>query len=259
MKKPIAFFVLFAICLVSASCRKALKDVNDYFPKVKTVSATVQANGSVMISGEIESDGADPIQYLGFCCGTHPDPRITDNQVIVQRDGNSFSAVLSGFSADSVYYFRSWAANSYGYAYGNVISLDSIAAVPVTPPCSLTMNTVDIGGSTGTHTYSSVSTPTSYMGIWQFTGNTATGPTVDFSFGSAIATGIYTTTLNTSPAAGQVYVDFTDGFIGGALNSGSSVYVNTVSPGVYDITICSAPWQYNSSTFYFKTHLTAPH
>jgi hypothetical protein len=243
----------------ASSCHKALKNVEDYFPKVKTVSATVQTDGSVLVKGEVESTGNTEIEYAGACFSLNSDPKMDEHQLMANSSG-SFSVVFPAdmFVTDSTYYFRAWAANGNGYAVGSVIKLQGIIAASVTPPCSQTMNTVNIGGGQPTATYYSVTSPTESLGHYSFTGTSSGGPTVHFEFGSAITTGIYTTS-NGSPGAGQVYVDFYSGFTSGALNSGSSVYVNTVSPGVYDITICNAPWIYSSSTFYFDTRLTVPY
>src|ERR1041385_7759705 len=253
MKKK--FFSLVAVCLLLTfnSCRKALKDESDYFPKVTTVSVVPQNDGTLLLTGTIDSPGAADVEYAGFCYSTGSIPKMLDNQVIGTVSGNTVTASLqcSSFSIDSIYHFRTWATNAYGYVYGNILAVDSIVTPTVTAPCSHPVNTVNIGASTGTHNYSSVDVPTNNMGEWTFTGYTSTGPEVTYTFGSSLSTGIYTTTLNTSPGAGQVYVSFIDGFISGALNSGTSVYVNTIGPNTYDIAICNAPWVYNSVTNYF--------
>lgn len=250
---------LILVLLAAPSCHKALPEVEQYFPELKTVTATVQTDGTVLVRGEVVSEGNASVEYLGFCCGTMSNPELLNRQLIsTDFDGTYFTAVYSGFSVDSTYYFRSWGTNDYGWVYGNVISLDSIIAIPVSAPCTLTMNSVNIGGSTPTETYYDVSQPTVYMGVWEFDA-TANSITTHFKFGSTITTGIYTTTTSTNPGSGQVYVQFTNGSIGGVLNSGSNVYVNTISSGVYEVAICSSPWLYNSTTLNFKTKLTVPY
>ena len=65
MKKiSLGIFVL----LTAASCQKPLEDVNDYFPKINTISATLQEDGTVLVEAEIESEGAAALEYAGFCC-----------------------------------------------------------------------------------------------------------------------------------------------------------------------------------------------
>ncbi len=257
MKKKSYWIIFISVLTLTSSCRKALKDVNDYFPKIKTVSASIQNDGTVLVEGEIDSEGAAAIEHIGFCCSTSQNPLMLASQITTIVKGTKFSAIYSGFDYDSVYYFRSWATNHYGYSYGNILSLDSIEAYHVYPPCTNTMNTVSEGGGQPLATYTTVGTPVNNIGYWEFAAATYTGPSsVNFSFGSNLTTGIYTTTTNTSPGSGEAHISFNDGFISGTLNSGSSVYVNTIGSGIYDISICSAPWQYNSSTFYFNTRLT---
>lgn len=257
----IALCTALTILFTASSCHKALKDPKDYYPTIRMVSATLQMDGSVLVEGEIVSEGDAPLTYIGFCCGTMSKPEMLNRQLISSTmSGSHFTAVYAGtgFSVDSTYYFRAWACNGYGYSYGDIVSLDSIIATPVTPPCSLVMNMVNIGGTTPNDSYYDVTQPTVYMGMWEFD---ATGNNTDvhFKFGSNLTTGIYTTTSSTNPASGEVYVQFTNGSFGGVLNSGSSVYVNTVGSGVYEVTICSSPYVYSSTTLYFKTRLTVPY
>jgi hypothetical protein len=261
MKKTLFAFLAIGTILLSNSCRKALKDVNDYFPKVKTVSAVVQMDGSVKVIAEVESIGEAKnavMENVGFCVSTNPEPKMLDRQMISSLDGSSFTSTypVTNFSVDSVYYFRSWATNNYGYVYGDIIRVDSIIATPVTPPCTLTMNTVNIGGGNPTYPYYSIDAPDSYN---SFSAATYSGPTVNFQFGSAMTTGVFITTTDPSPTAGQVYVSFYSGFISGALSSGSNVYVNKLSATSFEVAICAAPWVYSSSTFYFNTRFVTPY
>ena len=258
MRKGLCYLFVIAILLLANSCRKALKDVNDYFPKTKIVSATIQTNGTVLVQGVIVSQGDAAIENIGFCYATNKNPNMASNQIMVTANGTKFSATypVSNFNVDSVYYFRSWATNQYGYAFGNTISLDSIIAVHITPPCTNTMNTVNEGGGAGTTTYTTIDTITNYMNTWSFTAQTYSSPiSVVFTFGSAVTTGIYKTTTNSSPGTGEVNIVVNDSFDNGTLNDGSSVYINTIGTNTYDISICSAPWFNGTSTNNFNTRL----
>lgn len=252
MKKNTINILLFILLLLNTSCRKALKDVNDYFPKIILVSATVQADGSVLLTTDVESKGGSEIEYLGFCYSSiHSSPIMLDNQISLAA-GSTFSTAIPGLSADSVYYFRAWAANSFGYSYSNVLSLDSIIAPVVTPPCTLVANKVDVGDGFQ-RSITSVSVPTSSSGTISFIATASTS--LNFIFGSTITTGIYTTTGTPAPSSGEVYV----GLSGTALSNGSKVYVNTISPGVYDMTICNAPWSSNGTNFVLNSNCIVPH
>lgn len=260
MKKGFYYLLVISVLILANSCRKALKDVNDYVPELKTVSATIQTDGTLLLQGEIVSEGEAAIEYAGFCYATNTNPNMASNQIMVKVNGSNFSAAYpcSGFDIDSVYYFRSWATNDYGYSYGNVISLDSIVASPVTPPCTNTMNTVNEGAGQGDIQYINIGTITNYMNTSEFRAQTYSDPvSVDFTFGSNLTTGIYKTTSDT-PGPGEVKIVINDSYGYGALNTGSNVYVNTIGPDTYDISICDAPWvnSISSNIYYFNTRLT---
>lgn len=255
MKKILFFVALFAPAL---ACHKALRDVNDYFPQVRTVSAVVQTDGTVLVEGEIISEGASPIEYLGFCCSTSTEPLLLDRQALGNYANGKFRAVYSGFDPDSVYYFRSWATNEYGYAYGDILSLGNIIPATVTPPCNLTQNTCSLYVGQSISTYDAVTAPDVSLGQWKITATCFSGPTVTFNFGSELKTGIFHTSNDAFPSSGNVYVSFYDGQLSGFLKPGSEVYVNRVSSGVYDIAICNAPWNFVGTDVYFNTRLTSP-
>lgn len=254
----IIFSLVFIV--LTASCHQALKEVSDYFPTVTTVSAAIQADGSVLVQGQIEAEGAAPIDYVGFSCSTRAQPDLTERQIIADYPGDStFSAIYTGFEPDSTYYFQAWATNEYGYTVGKVFSLSGIIAAPVTAPCALTPNTCNIGGFQPTADYYIVNAPTSNLNYWEIRGQTYSGPLVDYTFGSVVTTGIFTTTTSTSPGPGEVFVSFISDALYAALDAGSKVYVNTISPGVHEITICQAPWRINGgSAVYFNSRMRTP-
>lgn len=252
MKKIISFFLL--IVFILSSCKKVEKDVNDYYPVVKTVSATVLSDGTVEVKGEITSEGAAPINDAGFCTDTLNYPDMLDMQTIATNiQGESFSVVYSGLKPFTRYYFRSWATNAYGYSYGNIIFLDSIAATPLVAPCSPPMNTVDIGTGTGEETFYTVNA-TEHSYYWEIQAH-SNSVLLNLDFKTKPVTGIYTTTTSTSPEDNTVNVNFWSGSIGPTLLAGSSVYVNQINSNKWEITICNAPWKYGSSIFYLTTKL----
>lgn len=248
------------LIFLNSACKKPLKDVNDYFPVVKTVAAIVQPDGSVLLTGEVESSGKTKdaaIRYVGFCVSTVTEPKMLDRQLIAELSGTKFTATYSGslFNVDSIYHFRSWGSNRYGYAYGNSIALDSIIAEPVTPPCNLPNNMINIGASQPTAYYDAISGPDTDYSIVATSFN---GPSVTFKFATALTTGVFQTTTDPTPTGKQVNVSFYYQFISGALNAGSKVFVKKMNATGFEITICEAPWVYNTSTLYLNTHLITP-
>lgn len=261
--KTILFAALVIISVIlSGSCHKAKKNMDDYFPKVRTVSAVIQSDGSVLVTGSIDSKGAADVEYAGFSCSTSPSPKLLDRQAIANIDGNSFKAVYKGFDTDSTYYFISWATNKYGYKYGTVISLSHIIAPAVTPTCTLAINTINYGNGNGTIGCGTSNAPVnSFLQEWTFTAYTAAGYQVYYTFGSPVTTGIYTTTASTEPPPGYVHVAFNLGNMY-SLDYGTQVYVNTVAQDTADITICNAPWVFypanTNNIRYMNTRIKVP-
>ena len=92
------------------------------------------------------------------------------------------------------------------------------------------------------------------LGIYDSNGG-ASFTNVTVRFLGAPKTGLYTTEQNYTPSGSKnVFVSFTRSTISGSLLSGAPVYVNEISPGLFDVYICNGSWMYSSSTYYFKTH-----
>lgn len=261
MKKQILYYntIVILCLLLNNSCKKALKNIDDYLPKVSIVSAVVQQDGSVLLTGQIDSKGHANVEYAGFSCNSIPSPKLLDRQVIADVDGSTFTARLSNFDIDSTYYFRAWATNKYGYKFGNELSLSNITPPLVTPACTLNKNYLNYGAGGGSTSYYSVSAPSQSLDTWDITASSGSYP-LHLSFGSPVNTGIYTTVAG-GAYQGTVQVYFSYGMLGSfSLNDGSKVYVNRINGGdTLDITICNAPWSYSSSTFTLNTRFRTPY
>jgi len=236
------------------SCKKPLKNMEDYYPKVQTVSAEVQNDGSVIVTGDIVDAGAADVENWGFCMSTGPKPEMADSQHL----GTSlFKTLYKGFSQDSSYSFRAWAYNSYGYSYGNIITLNRVVVSPITPPCSMTKNTIKYTDS-GSETFTSVYKPKQGTdGHWTITASNTYG-SIDFEFGEKPVTREYTTIYNNNYIGwGEIYVSFNGVFNTGKLDPGSSVIVNKLTDTTWEVTVCSAPWYNGSVTLstYFQCPL----
>lgn len=237
--------VLFPLLLASllfSSCEKALEDPLDYYPTVATESVVVQPDGSVLCTGRITSKGASEITAAGFCVSTSPVPQMLDNQGVGSINGDLFTVTYDQFSTTGTYYFRTWAANDNGYAYGDVKQLQDITTEPIVAPCSPAMNSVVLGGGLAPENYypGQIFPPDIYLGVWEFQANTSSHH-FTYRFGSALETRTFTT-VTMDPGPGQVKISFLSGFTSGVLLNGSTVYVNEITPTQWEITVCAAPW-----------------
>ncbi len=256
MKNFIYVFWLLIASVSMISCRKVEKDPLSYYPKVKTVSAVILDDGSVQVTGEIESEGTEPIEYAGFCMDTIPEPPMAKNQMITSVNGSSFSAIYQDFDITKKYYFRSWAANEYGYAIGNTLSLDSITAIPVIPPCTMTPNTTNFGS--GTETFNNVGLPVMSFDDWTISASTS-GTTFTLTFGEKPKTRKYVTASNVNVSSpGFVKITFNSGFVYGSVDDGADFYVNEIGINQYEMTLCTSPYSYQTSTLSIRFNFDCP-
>jgi hypothetical protein len=236
--------IIFSIVLMAlSSCVPS--DVQDYFPKVTTVTAKVLADGRVVIEGKLDATGTAPIQFLGGCYSTKPQFGLLENQRTTDTlyPDNSFKITYDDdFKYDSTYYFRVWALNEHGYVYGSVVSLSKISALPVVPPCTLTMHRYSILNNT----YYPITAVTKSLG-WKttiFTLSSSTGLGMTVELAGTLKTGIYNAG-NSLAFAGNASVSFYQSGGMQSVKAGNKVYVNQISSGVYEITVCNATWNLN--------------
>lgn len=104
-----------------------------------TVASNVTAN-AITSGGNITNDGNATITQRGIAWATHAGPTVADS---ITKDGGgagTFSSTISGLNANTTYYFRAYAVNSAGTAYGNEITL----ATPKGAPTVVTSAVSDI-------------------------------------------------------------------------------------------------------------------
>lgn len=227
-------------------CTKVQKDVKDYYPSIVTNSVTMLDDGSVDIRGTVTDEGPYELDFLGFCADTLNPPDMLSMQINkVAYDGHNFSAVFPPeFALAKTYYFRTWAANGYGYVYGNTLSLSNIKPLEVTPPCNPSNDYLSSGINTDTYNDKREADGFNY---WQIDADGGKNSST-FKFYEKPRTGVYFTTTTFSPMAkGWVYISNTSGFSTGVVQNGGKVYVNQTSPGHWEITCCSLTMKYNTA------------
>lgn len=253
MKKYVFLMVILSLFL--NSCKKALKDFDNYFPSFY-ITAQELPDGSVQVTATITKEGALAIESAGFAYGETTDFSIDQNQVMVNEiSNNTFTCTFPpGFDISKTYYFKAWITNQLGYKASETVSLSNIEAVPVDGPCSNPMNYMYVYQVTET-----AGNPTSWqqdVDFNQYFNVNGSYSSLKFIFDQLPNTGIYTTTFS-APEPGQVKVEIINsfsGFIQSSLNPGQSVYVNRTSPTTWTFEVCSATYQYNSATLSMSTY-----
>ena len=245
-----AFILLFACSAIllsgTTSCKKAKKNVDDYYPAVRVYSVTPQTDGSVLVQGELTSRGEGELTFLGFCFDTLPDPAMDKNQVIFQSvsgnttiSGSLFEVRLQGMEEGKTYYIRPWATNTYGSALGESYLLNPLNFPTVAVPCSPQVNTFDFLFD---GTFSNAAIEHDNFLSWLVTAEMGSSSnTAYFNFSDYPTTGIYTVVSSNSELAyHQVVAGYTIGMDGYYFAPGTLIYVQRISSTGWEISYCDA-------------------
>lgn len=132
-----AVIILNCVMICGGSCKK-----DSVPPSLTTSGVEGITYQSATTGGIISDDGGSEIISRGVCWSTVPGPAADDNKTEDGSGRGAFTSVISGLSPETVYYVRSYAANSAGLSYGNEVIFTS---GPLTDVEGNTYNTVTIG------------------------------------------------------------------------------------------------------------------
>ncbi|MBS1500589.1 MAG: fibrobacter succinogenes major paralogous domain-containing protein [Bacteroidetes bacterium] len=109
---------------------------------ISTSAATAPSGGTIV------NTGGAAITASGVCWSTKPHPTVADNETNDQVTNNSFTSTLSLLAANTTYYYRAYATNSFGTAYGNELTFNSGSTETVQDVDGNVYHTVTINGQT---------------------------------------------------------------------------------------------------------------
>jgi len=92
-----------------------------------TSDATSITLYTAVCGGNISSDGGSNITERGLCWNTTTNPTLANNKKIVGSGLGSFTTNLTGLSANTHYYVRTYATNNVGTSYGNNVSFTTLS------------------------------------------------------------------------------------------------------------------------------------
>ncbi len=162
------------------------------------------SSSSASITTIINTDGGNAITARGIVWSTSINPTIALSTKTSSGTGTgTFSASLTGLSASTVYYVRTYATHANGTVYGNEISFTTIGIIPsltTTTASSININGFTTGGTVSDDGGNLVT----YRGIcW----STSANPTInDNRILSGTGTGTFTITLSNLNVATTYYV-----------------------------------------------------
>ena len=87
-------------------------------PVVVTNEVTGITAHSASCGGEVTSDGGAEVTGRGICWSTNANPTISNSHAFAGTGTGTFSAMMSGLSANTTYHVRAYATNEVGTTYG---------------------------------------------------------------------------------------------------------------------------------------------
>lgn len=172
---------LILILIISASILGGCEEEYPYKKSVDAVNTLSIGNiqqTSATVSGVVNTDNGAYITEKGVCYD------ISDNPTILklrQADSNpqigNFTSNLSNLKAGTTYYARAYATNSFGTAYGNVVSFTTKdATLPIISSTTSAFSIAQTSATSGGNITSDGAASITSRGVcWS---NTTTSPTI---------------------------------------------------------------------------------
>ncbi len=227
------------LLFLSAGCKKVEKNVRNYYPRVETVSAVIQSDGSVKLMGRLLSAGAGELYGVGMCMDTLPNPEMHINQVICDTlFGNEFYSVYANLDARKKYYFRTWATNANGYSYGKDIVVATALLDSSLLPCWPQLNSITVTPSNpGIDMFRTID-PVVRALNWEFRVY-SDYHTLKFFFHKIPTTGIYRIIESESLNQATVQILYNGSSTSGTYLKSGNVYVSQLTGDTIEVTVCN--------------------
>ncbi len=87
---------------------------------------------SATCGGNITSNGSDTVTDYGVCWSKSENPTTADSKKSIGSGNGTFSSSIIGLDINTTYYVRAYATNSIGTAYGQQVTLKTLATDPIT-------------------------------------------------------------------------------------------------------------------------------
>lgn len=193
-KKYLALFCLSVFILACDEDEPSL-------PVVTTGEIADITISSVVISGEVVSDGGKEVTDRGFVWSTDPNPQITGFNVSL---GSGIGIIISDIielEAGTTYYIRAYAINELGIAFGEEKTFTTTIVAPVITTTAISNITSTTATSGGEITFNGGSPVTARGICWSLNPN----PTIaDSKTENGTGSGLFTSELS-NLLAGQEY------------------------------------------------------
>lgn len=244
--KNYAICSLLILSILSIGCERRLKDVDDYFPEVKVTSYERQPDKGFLVKGVVISEGASPVEYVGFFLSNRLETEQTLNEWYKETSNWKFqteytyvdywhgSEVRSSRPhSDSTYYLHAYAGNEYGHSFSEVMIIPPVS--PAVSLCNPTAGTINYGNGDIPVVVTGPTLDGNYNRVYTIT-PTDLSSVITMRLDENIQTGVYITDYPNNVQLGKILVKVGNS----SLIRDQPVYINRIGPGVYEVTICQA-------------------
>ncbi|MEC7264303.1 MAG: hypothetical protein VXW38_11225 [Bacteroidota bacterium] len=130
-KITLSIFVLFALFSCSSDSGGEEPAIVVELPTVNSVSAISITDTSAVVGGNVTDNGGGTVSARGVAWGVSSNPTVAGTKTTNGTGTGEFSASLSGLQKNTQYYFRAYATNSKGTAYGSEMTFTTNASLAV--------------------------------------------------------------------------------------------------------------------------------
>jgi hypothetical protein len=135
MKKILIFSLLSMLIIVALSnCKKEDKIE---MPKVLTDSVSLVSIHTAKLNGTVNDEGGSAVTGRGFCYSAIPGAELNDSLVSSGFGPGQFSEQISGLRSGRIYYYKAYATNGKGTAFGEEKSFTTEAEADPGPSLTL--------------------------------------------------------------------------------------------------------------------------
>ena len=126
---------------------------NQPLATVQTQAASSITQTQALVAGAVTADAGSAVSERGFCYSTQNNPSITSDTIRAGSGLGTFNGTLRNLTPNTTYYFRSYAVNGGGVAYGLVLSLQTpalaLASIQTNPIYGISNASAYSGGTIG--------------------------------------------------------------------------------------------------------------
>ena len=142
------------ITLLQAALEALANPYAESTPMVTTTLVSYITQTSAYCGGIVTSISNDPVTARGICWSTDPQPTLSGAHTNDGAGVGSFTGLMSNLTPNTTYYARAYATNSFGTAYGAVVSfttndVTAVAELPsviTSPVTNIIQNHATCGG-----------------------------------------------------------------------------------------------------------------